>query len=445
MATLARLTGVRDWLCEPEDAAGLRAFRAIFGGVMVFAVVRFLAYDWDHSLYAAPSFHFSYPGFDWVKPLRAPWLEVQFGVMALAAFAVMVGYHPRTTAALFAFLFTWAEFLDAATYLNHYYLISLLAALLAILPTPAGFTDRTGSVVPRWALLCLRVQVAIVYVYAGLWKLDGDWLLTAEPLRTWLRAHAHIPGLGPLLDTDLAAHAMSLFGAAFDLTIPFLLSWSRSRTCAYAVAVVFHVTIWLLFPVGVFSWVMLAAATIFWSPSWPRAFYARVTGRPAPSPTVYALPKSRWPLGLVALWLIMQVLIPARCLLYPGNTNWTEEGFRFAWRVMLVEKTGQVELRVLSRRSDGSMSERRVYPSTFLTPLQLRQMPTQPDLIHQVARYARAEAEAAGSTEVEVYADAFVSWNGRPSARLIDPTVDLAAEPRTLGPARWIVPAPSSS
>jgi hypothetical protein len=440
VARTTRLDGALAWLNGPEDAAGLRAFRTLFGGVMVFAVLRFLAYDWDQSLLAGPTFHFSYPGFDWVDPLPAPWLEVQFGVMALAAVAVMVGFHPRKAAALFALLFTWAELIDAATYLNHYYLISLLATLLALLPTPAGFSDRHGSVVPRWATLCLRVQVGIVYVYAGLWKLDGDWLLRAEPLRTWLQAYAHVPVVGPLLDSDLAAHAMSLFGAAFDLTIPFWLSWRRARPAAYAVAVAFHVTIWLLFPVGVFSWVMLASATIFFDPSWPRALYTPLAERPVSVP--HPRPTRTWILGLVALWLAVQVLVPARSLLYPGKTNWTEEGFRFAWRVMLVEKTGYVVFRVRSRRPDGRTTERRVYPSALLTPLQLRQMPTQPDLIHQLARHIREDAEAAGETDVTVYADAFVSWNGRPSARLIDPTVDLAAQLRTVGPAPWILPAP---
>ena len=41
--------------------------------------------------------------------------------------------------------------------------------------------------------------------------------------------------------------------------------------------------------------------------------------------------------GLVVLFLGIQFLLPLRHLLYPGNVNWTEEGFRFAWRVMLVE------------------------------------------------------------------------------------------------------------
>jgi hypothetical protein len=41
---------------------------------------------------------------------------------------------------------------------------------------------------------------------------------------------------------------------------------------------------------------------------------------------------------------------------------------------------------------------------------------------------------------VEVQADAFVTMNGRPSQRLIDPTTNLANEEDSLWPKRWILP-----
>ncbi len=49
------------------------------------------------------------------------------------------------------------------------------------------------------------------------------------------------------------------------------------------------------------------------------------------------------------MYLALQVLVPLRFALYPGNPNWTEEAFRFAWRVMLIEKSGSVEYRVATR------------------------------------------------------------------------------------------------
>ena len=70
-------------------------------------------------------------------------------------------------------------------------------------------------------------------------------------------------------------------------------------------------------------------------------------------------------------------------------------------------------------------------------------MATEPDLIHQAALALARRARAEGHDRVEVRVDAFVSLNGRPAARLVDPTVDLAAQPRDPWPDDWILPAPT--
>ena len=56
-------------------------------------------------------------------------------------------------------------------------------------------------------------------------KLNGDWLFAAQPLRIWLHARTTTPYIGGLFDYAWVAYAMSWAGAAFDLTIPFWLSW----------------------------------------------------------------------------------------------------------------------------------------------------------------------------------------------------------------------------
>jgi hypothetical protein len=78
--------------------------------------------------------------------------------------------------------------------------------------------------------------------------------------------------------------------------------------------------------------------------------------------------------------------------------------------------------------------------TSMYTPTQLRAMSTEPDLIHQAARAIAAEA----ARDVEVYADAWVSLNGRPAERLIDPTVDLAHVRRDVWSDAWILPRADS-
>jgi hypothetical protein len=141
----------------------------------------------------------------------------------------------------------------------------------------------------------------------------------------------------------------------------------------------------------------------------------------------------------IAAYAMVQLVVRLRHFLYPGNTLWTEEGFRFAWRVMLIEKSGELELTVVDR--DGR--RRLVEPREYLTPFQTRMASTQPDMILELAHVARDDYNRRGLGPVKVHADARVSWNGRLSAPMIDPSVDLAAESDGLAPKRWILPAPS--
>jgi hypothetical protein len=71
-------------------------------------------------------------------------------------------------------------------------------------------------------------------------------------------------------------------------------------------------------------------------------------------------------------------------------------------------------------------------------------MATEPDLIHQAALKLARVAREVGHRAVEVRADAYVSLNGRPAVRLVDPSVDLAAQRRDVWHDDWIEPAPST-
>jgi vitamin K-dependent gamma-carboxylase len=429
-------------LCTRVDAAGISVFRAAFGALMVAAVARFVARGWVYELYQAPTYHFTYLGFDWVKPWPGGWMYVHFALMGLSALGIALGAFTRVSAALFFLTFTYAELIDKATYLNHYYLVSLLALLLCFVPSNRRYSvdawrlRRRGKAMPGdvglWAYWLLRAQVGLVYGFAGLAKLNPDWLLRAEPLRTWLPGHADVPWLGSLLAEPGLAYVMSWAGAAFDLSVVPLLCLPQTRRYAYAAAALFHTAVWSLFPIGVFSWVMLVAGSVFFDPAWPRRGVAPPVRQAHANGSRLVVVAA---IALVGVYLALQLAVPLRFLAYSGSPNWTEEAFRFAWRVMLIEKTGNVEYRVVSARG-----ERRERPRDHLTPLQAKMLSTQPDMIQQFAQeLARREAARSGQLP-RVYADAWAALNGRPAQRLVDPDVDLARAPRTLRPKPWIVP-----
>lgn len=425
------LARMRARLDHPVDARSLGLFRIGFGVVMVVALVRFWAKGWIESLLVEPTFHFKYAGFEWVEALPSGWIHAQFVAMIASAVCIGLGWKTRWMAALFFVLFTWAELIEKAAYLNHYYLVSLLSFLLIVVPTSEALSFKRirSGVAPRWALWWLRCQILVVYVFAGVAKVGGDWLLRGEPLHTWLQMHADWPLIGPYLLSRTVAIAMSWGGMCFDVSLVFLLLWPRTRRAAYVCALGFHVVVWLMFPIGMFSWIMMWCATLFFAPEWPRHLGLRAPFNaqpPAPSRT------SSWLLCIMALWCSAQVLLPLRHVMHPGEVNWTEQGFRFAWRVMLIEKTGQIEYRVVLDAPDGVHRVRplRVHPRIDLTALQYKMLCTQPDMMVEYALHIQRQqmrTHSLPASVIHVYADAFVSLNAQPSRRYLDPARDLTS------------------
>jgi len=434
---------------HPVSAASVAAFRVLFGLLGLAAVCRFASKGWIDELYVQPAHHFTYSGLWWVQPWPAWGMYVHFALLGLASLGVALGYRYRLSIIAFFLLFTYVELIDKTTYLNHYYWVSLTSLLMVFLPL-----HRTASVdawmnpalrsetVARWVVWVLRAQVGVVYLFGGIAKLNPDWLLHAQPLRIWLYNNGDLLLVGPLLREAWVAYAVSWTGAVFDLTIVGWLLWSRSRPVAYVVLVVFHVMTWLLFPIGMFPWLMIFGATVFFPPEWPGRVIAKLRRRPAPD-VVQARPhvpgpswaSRAWLVGLL-LFALVQVVMPLRHWAYPGNVRWNEDGYRFSWRIMLTEKTGLVRFRVTDSETEEQWVE---YPERYLTPLQYERMAYQPDMILATAHIIAREANSRG-LRVEVRADAFVTMNGRPAARFIDPDVDLASVKPGPQPKSWVLP-----
>ncbi len=438
---------------EPVDGSSAAVFRIAFGLVALIAVVRLFAYGWVEQLYLEPVHHFTYVGFGWVRPWPAPWMQLHVAALGVLALAITLGWRYRPSALLFTVGFIWLELVDKTAYLNHYYFLSLAGLLLCLLPTDRAWSldarrSPDPASVPAWAIWALRAQLAPVYIFAGLAKLNPDWLFGAAPLRFWLPQHSDWPLVGVLLDELWVAYAFSWAGAAFDLTIVAWLLWRRSRPLAFVALLCFHLVTGQLFMIGVFPWLMSAAALVFFAPDWPRRCSRRLArlfgitrARPALGPNSVPGSPSRWSraAALVAVSIVLvQIAVPLRHYVYPGVVRWNEEGYRFSWRVLLTEKVGAVEYRVTDPLAERTWL---VDPADYLSSLQRERMTTQPDLILATSHFIRDDYAARGLT-VEVRADAFVSFNGRPYARFIDSEVDLAQERQGIGAKDWILPHP---
>lgn len=407
-------------LFRPVSADHLARFRILFGLLMAWQAWDYLAKGWVKSYFIDPPFHFTYYGFGWVKPLPGNGMTLLFIALGVLGLMIAAGWAYRLSSALFAVGFTYVFLLDRAVYLNHWYLIAILAFLMTLARTPI-----LGASVPAWNAWLLRGQVMLVYFYAAIAKIDGDWLGGAQ-MSEFLAAAADKPIIGALAVVPWMPIAFSWAGFAFDLLVGPALLWRLTRPFALVASGMFHLMNALMFPIGVFPWLMLAIT-----------FTIMLPDRPAPEAAPPPLLHRRAVLAFLSIWTAVQILVPLRHFLYPGNASWTNEGHRFSWRMMLLAKRSEAVFHAVDPRTGAS---RRVPIERLLTPKQHRSMIDRPDMMLEFAHYLADRLEERTGVRPIVRVDATSSLNRRPRQRLIDPDADLASEPRSLKPASWIVP-----
>jgi vitamin K-dependent gamma-carboxylase len=428
-------------LSLPVDAASLAAFRILFGCVMGVAMIRFLAKGWVKTLYLDPVFHF--PWCSWITPWPGNGMYFHIAALIVLVFGIAVGFCYRFCAILFCAGFTYLEFIDRTTYLNHYYLVSLLSGLLIFLPAhckwsvDARLNSQVASeTIARWQIGLLRFQIGVVFVFAGLAKLNPDWLFSAQPMRMWLMARSDLPVIGSWLAEPSVAYAASWFGALYDLSVPFLLLWPRTRVVALGALIFFHGMTALLFPIGMFPWIMITASLLFLPPDWPRRLLLRkqnVEGVVASQSLKPGAPRlSAAGAVFLVIYCGAQILVPLRSWFHPQQGAWEMRGFNFAWRVMLVEKTGYVEFYEFD---PATGSRERIPVAGYITRRQQTMMAQDPFLIRQFSQFLGRERNVKEMGH-EIRADAFATLNGHPSQRLIVAEANLAGEL----PEEWIAP-----
>lgn len=442
---------IRAYFTKNVHIAPLAVFRMAFGILMFASIIRFISKGWVYSMYIKPKVFFPFYGFEWVKPLGATSMYAIFIIMAIAALFIILGFFYRFSIILFFITFTYVELIDKTNYLNHYYFISIMSLLMIFLPAHRYFSLDTLrrknsklTSIPNYFILIIKFQVFIVYFFAGVAKLNYDWLFNAMPLKIWLPAHSEMPIIGSYLTKEWVAYFFSWFGCIYDLTIPFLLFIPRFIKPAYFFVVVFHLATSLFFNIGMFPYVMICLTTIFFSEKFhvqlinklKKIFKSAVHDN---NPIIYK-PNRLFVKTLTVLMVIhfsIQLLLPFRYLFYSGDLFWTEQGFRFSWRVMLIEKAGTAFFYI---RDKTTGKEIEVSNSDYLTQMQEKMMATQPDMLINYAHFLKKEYQKKGFNNPEVLAESYVTLNGKASCLIVDKTTILSEEEDKLTPKNWIIP-----
>jgi hypothetical protein len=451
-----RLCG-ENYFASTTHIAPLAVFRVVFGAMMFASVIRFWLKGWIETQYILPKLFLPFYGFEWIKPLDATGMYLVFTLMAIAALFVMLGLFYRFSATAFFFLFTYIEMIDKSNYLNHYYFVTIISFLLVLVPANRYFSLdvwRKPSIlvtqIPSWMVDIFKLQLGIVYFFAGIAKLNYDWLFRAMPLAIWLPSKSNLPIVGDLLNYKFTAYLFAWFGALYDILISFFLFNKRTRNVAYVFVIIFHAATAVILPViGMFPFIMILATVIFFSPEFHIKLIQRVVGlfsfgkkNLLNHSQVISFSFSRPLIGKVliaglCLHFAVQLLLPFRYLLYPGNLFWTEQGYRFSWRVMLMEKGGTAFFYV---KDSATGKESEVDNSIYLTHQQQKMMTTQPDMILQFAHFLAADYEKKGYVNPQVRVESFVTLNGSGSMPFINSSVDLTQEQENFASKNWVLP-----
>jgi hypothetical protein len=447
------LLNLRQAAGRPVSGASAAFFRIAFGVAMFVNCWLYLPRLLSE-YYLDTSLHFSYGWFTFIQPPPGYGIHVVYVVMSVLAILIALGLWYRVAVAGFFVLHTYVFLIDSTFFQNHEYLISLVSFLMTFLPLQRRWSvdarrrPPPSVTIPVWVVWLLRFQIGIVYFYGGVAKLNADWF-QAEPLRKWLHSRTDVPLIGQLFEVDAVVWIMAYGSLIFDLTIVFFLLNRRTRVAAFVLATGFHLVNVKLFGLFVFPWLMIAATTIFFSPDLPERVLARLRGtKPTTGPAAELaaatpgdtpsarrsawLPASMATVTVLAVWVIVQLVVPLRHYLIPGHPNWTEEAHRFSWHMKLRDKSSSDCEFEVWRGDDVAV----VSGSSYLNEKQVDRLCGHPERLVRFAHFLSNEFDGA-----EVRALTEVSLNGRERVPIVDPDVDLASVPTVWwGHAGWILP-----
>ncbi|MEM7379845.1 MAG: HTTM domain-containing protein [Bacteroidota bacterium] len=425
------------------DNGSLLLFRIFFGILISFEGFGAIATGWVRRTLIEPKFTFNFIGFEWLQPLPGNGMYVYFAIMGTLGLLIAIGYKYRYAMIAFALMWSGVYLMQKTSYNNHYYLLALISVIMCFFPANRGYsldaklnpeirTDSMYSYV-KWIVV---LQLFIVYTYASVAKLYGDWL-DFSFIDVLMRSRKDYFLIGELLQESWFQKVIGVSGILFDLLIIPALLWKRTRLFAFIVSIFFHLFNSFVFQIGIFPYLALAFTVFFFGPE-------TIKKRFLSNKTLYtgngiSFPSYKKVLLLVGgVYFIIQIALPLRHHFFEDNVLWTEEGHRLSWRMMLRSRNGSIQFRLVNRTTGKSEY---VKLENYLTKKQRRKVASYPDFMWQFAQRLKKEYAAKGE-EVSVYALVRVRINDHRYRTFIDPKTDLANVPwRHLKHHNWILPS----
>lgn len=385
---------------------------------------------WIQRTLVEPRFTFNFIGFEWLQPLPGNGMYLYFFVMGTLGLCIALGYKYRFSIIAFTILWTGVYLMQKTSYNNHYYLLILISFFMCFFPANQNYscdakkntalkTDAMYSYV-KWIIV---LQLFIVYTYAAIAKMYGDWV-DFRIIKILMQSKADYYLIGEMLQQPWMHRIVGVMGILFDLLIVPALLWRPTRKIAFFASLFFHVFNSVVFQIGIFPYLALAFSVFFFEPETIRQLFFK--GKKPYTKQEFS-PPSYKNIALFggSLYFLIQLALPLRHYFIKDDVLWTEEGHRMSWRMMLRNRSGKIQFKVVNREKNKSTI---VDLNDYLTSKQKQKIGAYPDFIWQFAQQLKKEYAQKGEDISVFVLNSKVSVNGKPYRAFIDPKVDLASE-----------------
>ncbi len=435
---------INRFLFTKIDNSPLIIFRVFFGILVALECYGAIVTGWVKRTLIEPQFTFNFIGLEWLQPLPGSGMYLYFLVMGTLGVLIAIGYKYRFAIISFTLLWAAVYFMQKTSYNNHYYLLVLISGLIVFFPANRYFSvdvkqnpSLERQYMPSWVKWVIILQLFIVYTYASIAKMYGDWL-DFSMIKLLMSGKADYYVIGNLLQEPWLHKILGVCGILFDLLIVPALLWKPTRKWAFFASLFFHLFNAIVFQIGIFPFLSLAFTVFFFEARTikniflkKKVFYSD-NGFETPSYKPVLL------LGF-GIYFLFQLLLPIRHYFIKDKVLWTEEGHRLSWRMMLRSRVGKAQFKVVNNKSGKVLF---INPKEYLTGKQRARVTAYPDFAWQFAQHLKKEYAKKGEAVSVYMVNSKISINGRSYAPFIDPKVDLGKEEwNHFGHHEWILPS----
>lgn len=238
------------WFGFEVSWAKLAIARVVIFGLLAIDAVLQVAHA---PRYGAGGFNVGHlPIFEAIAPGRVGYELGQLGCAYVFVLA-MLGVATRWVLPIGAALYAWLYFGSHLDSYQHHYLVALVVVLACFVPWERPADDATPRTrVRSWALRLILVQLAILYFYAAISKMDGKWVdgtTLGQQMTGSLRA---------AVDRTIGIEAASVSVIVIELALAVMIWLPRCWKIAAPLGIAFHIGIASTgLEIGLFAYLMI--------------------------------------------------------------------------------------------------------------------------------------------------------------------------------------------